>query len=463
VTSEILPASFRDPSGALFHQDNVLYRQVNPAYREDYEQLISSGLYQILVDKKLLIPHCEVALSLAYSDSAYKVLRPECVDYISYPYEWCFSQLKDAALATLRIQALAIEHNMTLKDASAYNIQFHQGQPVLIDTLSFVRYEEGQPWIAYRQFCQHFLAPLALMAYTDVRLNQLLRTNIDGIPLDLASRLLPTRSKLRFSILVHIHLHASSQNRYASAASEEQKKRVTSAKVSRMGLLGIVDNLKSAIEGLTWKPTKTEWGDYYEDTNYNADAMKHKKLLVEGYLSSISPAPSRIQDLGANTGTFSRIGAKFCKVISQDIDTVAVERNYLTACKNKEARLLPLLLDLTNPSPALGWAHDERMSLLQRGPSDVVMALALIHHLAISNNLPLSRIAAFFNKCCKNLIVEFIPKNDSQVVRLLASREDIFPDYTQAGFDEAFAPYFETLRSEAIKDSERFLYLMKAK
>lgn len=462
MTSKLLPASFRDPSGALFHRDNVLYRQVNPGYREDYEQLMSSGLYQSLVDEKLLIPHDEVEISLAHSDGAYKVLQPETVDYISYPYEWCFSQLKDAALTTLKIQALAIEHDMTLKDASAYNIQFHRGRPLLIDTLSFERYQEGQPWVAYRQFCQHFLAPLALMSYTDVRLNQLLRTNIDGIPLDLSSRLLPARSKLRFSLLVHVHLHASSQNRYADAAKGDQNK-IKSARVSRVGLLGITDSLKSAVERLKWKLTKTEWGDYYDDTNYDNEAMEHKKALVEEYLSSVSPAPSNIQDLGANTGTFSRIGTRHCSVISQDIDSVAVEKNYLHARDNSETNLLPLLLDLTNPSPALGWAHDERMSLVQRGPSDVVMALALIHHLAISNNVPLSRIAAFFNECCKSLIVEFIPKSDSQVERLLASREDVFPNYTQAGFEEAFLPYFTVLRSEPIKDCQRVLYLMKAK
>ena len=215
-----LGASFRDPSGFLFTTDASLYRQVNQSYQQDFDHLMNSGLYNELVKAGLLISHQEVDIDPADPQSCYKVLQPEEIEFISYPYEWCFSQLKDAALATLKIQKIALDYDMSLKDCSAYNIQFYSSRPLLIDTLSFERYNEGKPWDAYRQFCQHFLAPLSLMAYTDIRLSQLLRVYIDGIPLDLASRLLPSRARFNLSLLMHIYMHAASQQRYSSKAVE---------------------------------------------------------------------------------------------------------------------------------------------------------------------------------------------------------------------------------------------------
>jgi hypothetical protein len=182
------PSSFRDPSGYLFHRGAELYRQVNRRYQENYDLLTSSGLYDKLVAEGLLVPHEEVDLEPLDAATAYKTIKPLLVPFVSYPYEWCFSQLKDAALATLAIQKTAMSHGMSLKDASAYNIQFIDCRPVLIDTLSFERYVPGRPWIAYRQFCQHFLAPLALMSYRDPRVSQLLKAGLDGIPLDFCRR-----------------------------------------------------------------------------------------------------------------------------------------------------------------------------------------------------------------------------------------------------------------------------------
>ncbi len=193
-----LSSSFRDPSGFMFRKDNVLYRQVNKHYSEDYDKLLSSGLLDSLTKKGLLIPAEEVDITPAEKDLAYKILKPVEIPLISYPYEWSFSQYQDAALATLQIQKIAFEKGFALKDASAYNIQFYKGKAVFIDTLSFEPYREGEPWVAYRQFCQHFLAPLALMAHTDIRLSQLMRVYIDGIPLDLASRLLPAAPRWIF-------------------------------------------------------------------------------------------------------------------------------------------------------------------------------------------------------------------------------------------------------------------------
>ncbi len=459
----VLPSSFRDPSGFLFELDGTLYRQVNQSYLQDYEHLMESGLYQSLVKEELLIPHVECDLSLASSDHAARVIRPERLAYISYPYEWSFSELKDAALLTLRVQLLALKHGMILKDASAYNVQFYRGRPVFIDTLSFERYSDG-PWLAYKQFCQHFFGPLCLCSYTDQRLSQLFRIYIDGPPLDLVSRLLPAKTWFRYSILAHIHVHARSQQRFANIAEDKESVRIKarSTKVSLAQVTAITTQLEASIQKLRFNANDTEWGDYYENTNYHDAALECKKNLVREYLSFVSPAPVMIQDIGANDGTFSRIAAESCaNVVSQDIDHAAVEKNYLRVKKHKEKNILPLLLDLTNPSPGLGWANEERCAALTRSKCDVLMALALIHHIAISNNVPLNKIGYLFSQLCKYLIIEFVPKQDSQVKRLLTTRDDVFPDYTIEGFELAFCQYFTIERCTKVDGTERHLYLMK--
>jgi hypothetical protein len=449
-------ASFRDPSGFLFHDRGKLFRQVNRSYEADYALLRDSGLYDLLTGKGLLIPHREVSLDLARDDRAARVIEPDPVAFISYPYEWCFSQLKDAALATLRLQRLALKKGMTLKDASAYNIQFHQGRPVLIDSLSFTAYREGEPWVAYRQFCQHFLAPLALMARRDIRLGSLLRTHIDGIPLDLAARLLPWRSRLSPGLLMHIHAHARSQIKHQARRSVG-----TRTRVGKNALLGILDSLKGAVSGLEWRPGGTEWGAYYDDTNYSDSSLRTKQDLVGALLDRTTGGV--VWDLGANNGFFSRVASdRGMFTLAADIDPAAVEQNWLACRQGGRPLMLPLVMDLTNPSPGLGWDHRERDSLLDRGPADTVIALALLHHLAISNNVPLDRLAGFFARAGRHLIIEFVPKTDSQVQRLLATREDVFPGYHQAGFEQAFAGRFTIMEKRDIEGSERTLYLMRA-
>lgn len=451
------PGSFRDPSGFLFISNGILYRQINFIYKENYDLLMTSGLYEGLVESDQLIRHHEITADNLISGETYKLISPEVISFISYPYEWSFSQLKDAALLTLDIQKKSLALGMSLKDCSAYNIQFKNGRPIFIDTLSFEKYNEGLPWVAYRQFCQHFLAPLALMSYKDISLNQLLRTNIDGIPLGLASRLLPGSTKLRFSLLTHIHLHAKSQKHYA-----DKKIKADSKKISKLSMRGLIDNLESAIKGLSWNPTGTEWAEYYQETNYSSVMLDQKKELVEKYIKKTEP--ETVWDLGANTGLFSDLAAnRGIGTISFDVDPSCVELNYRECVKHHKKNVLPLLLDLTNPSPAIGWNNEERMSLTERGPADTILALALIHHLAISNNVPLVKIAEFFAGIGQNLIIEFVPKSDSMVQRLLTTREDVFPNYTQADFEEEFGRFFNIQSAQKIKDSERTIYLMEKK
>lgn len=454
-----LAASFRDPAGFLFRRDGVLYRQVNQVYAPHLTHLLASGLYQTLVEQQLLVA-LTAAPEVAPQDPAlaYQVYQPEPLPFISYPYEWCFGQLQAAALLTLRIQRLALAHDMWLKDASAYNIQWRAGRPILIDALSFERLSDPAapgPWPAYRQFCQHFLAPLALMAWRDVRLSRLLRVHLDGIPLDLAGRLLPWRSRLNWGCLAHIHLHAAAQQRYA-----DRPPAPTRYVMRRHQLIGLIDSLERTVRRLRWRAPVAGWAAYDAAGSYTPAALAHKEALVADYVRQADPAT--VWDLGANTGRFSLIAARQGRfTLAFDGDPGAVEAAYQAAAAAQTANFLPLWLDLTNPSPSLGWAQRERDGWRERGPADLLMALALLHHLAIGNNLPLADIARFFSRLAPWLILEFVPKSDPQAQRLLATRPDIFPAYTQAGLEEAFGLCYAVRRCEPLPESARLLYLLE--
>jgi hypothetical protein len=450
-----LGASYRDPSGFVFLMDGTLYRQVNERYRSDYERLLHSGLYERLVSAGDLIPHEEVDVTLAAAPGAAWVLRPETVPFVSYPYEWSFSQLKDAALLTLRVQKAAMACRMSLKDATPFNVQFHRGRAVLIDTLSFESLIDGQPWVAYRQFCECFLAPLALMCHADARLHQLLRPFLDGIPLDLASSLLPVRTRLNPGLAMHVHLHASAQRKLAGKPATAPTR-----SLGRHALEGLIDSLERTTRALKWTPAGTVWGDYYTDTNYSGAAFEHKREIVSAALDQLRP--SVVWDAGANTGAFSRLASdRGISTIAFDVDVAAVEKNYRTVVERGESNLLPLLLDLSNPSAALGWNNQERMSLVERGPADVVFALALVHHLAIGHNVPFDHLGQFFASIGRALVIEWVPKADSQVERLLSTREDIFDDYTRDAFEAAFARHFQIDSATRVRESERTIYTMR--
>lgn len=453
-----IPASFRDPSGFLFEREGTLYRQINRGYREDYERLIKSGLYKELTTKGLLISHSRADIEPCIEDCCYMTIEPVFIPFISYPYEWCFSQLKGAALATLEIQKTALSKDMSLKDASAYNIQFLDGKPVLIDTLSFERYKEGRPWIAYSQFCRHFLAPLELMARKDIRMGLLLKNFIDGIPLDLAGSLLPFSARFHFGSMMHIHLHARSERKYEKEeiAFEEVKG------LSRKSLLALIESLESAVRKLRWKPGGTEWAEYYDETNYSDEAFENKKRIVGEFLSRAGAR--EVWDIGGNDGTFSRIAVGLgADTVCMDVDPACVEKNYLKCVNEGEKKLLPLVVDLFNPSPPIGWRAEERMSIFERGPVQTVLALALIHHLMISNNVPMPMVASFFADLTETLIIEFVPKSDSQVQRLLVTREDIFEDYNIECFLTEFGEFFDIEARENVVPSERTIFLMRRK
>lgn len=451
----ILNSSFRDRSGFLFCKETILYRQVNFVYKENYDFLMDSGLYALLTEKKLMVSHEEVDITNRFNEGACKIIKPEFLPFISYPYEWCFSQLKDAALLTLEIQEIAMKKGMTLKDASAYNIQFRDGKPIFIDTLSFEKYYYKEPWVAYHQFCRHFLSPLLLMKYKDAGFLQLMKAYIDGIPLGFTSKMLPMKTFFMFPVLTHIHLHARSQKHF-----ENKKINFENKKIKPNSLFGLIDNLKSFIQNLNLKKTGSAWSDYAAKSNYSDAAINHKKQIIDMFLPG--SGHQTVLDIGANNGMFSRIASdKGIQTYSFDSDPYVVEENYLNCKKNNDTRILPLVMDITNPSPGTGWANLERAPLCERSKPDIIMALALIHHLVITDNIPFEKVAGYFSGLCKILIIEFIPVTDLQVQKLLTNRKDNFNYYTRESFEKAFLDFFSIIQKIKVNDSERIIYMMQ--
>lgn len=453
-------SSYRDPSGFIFTKDNIIFRAINNIYKENYIYFMESGLYKELCSKNYIIPHeeTEELNNIISDENIFKIIKPKKIPFITYPYEWCFSQLKDAAILTLKIQKIALKYNMILKDASAYNIQFLDGKPIFIDTLSFEMYNGDSTWIAFNQFTKHFIVPLILMSYKDIRLNQLLISNIDGIPVDLANNILPISSKLNPFVFMNIKMQTKFQKKYENKDQNVvENKDINNNKDKLINLnIYLQDNLNK----LKLKLKNTEWGEYYSTTNYDDISFQHKKTIVEDFINISNP--TSLWDFGANNGLFTRIASnKNINSLAFDIDPLACEFNYNQIKENNEKNILPVLFDLTNPSPSIGWANEERDSISYRDKPDIIMALALIHHLAISNNLNFDKIANYFSSLSKKLIIEFVPKEDSQVQKLLLTRKDIYEEYNIEHFETSFSKYYKIINKKNINNSKRTIYLME--
>ena len=453
-------SSYRDPSGFIFTKDNIIFRAINNIYKENYIYFMESGLYKELCSKNYIIPHeeTEELNNIISDENIFKIIKPKKIPFITYPYEWCFSQLKDAAILTLKIQKIALKYNMILKDASAYNIQFLDGKPIFIDTLSFEMYNGDSTWIAFNQFTKHFIVPLILMSYKDIRLNQLLISNIDGIPVDLANNILPISSKLNPFVFMNIKMQTKFQKKYENKDQNVvENKDINNNKDKLINLnIYLQDNLNK----LKLKLKNTEWGEYYSDTNYDDISFQHKKTIVEDFINISNP--TSLWDFGANNGLFTRIASnKNINSLAFDIDPLACEFNYNQIKENNEKNILPVLFDLTNPSPSIGWANEERDSISYRDKPDIIMALALIHHLAISNNLNFDKIANYFSSLSKKLIIEFVPKEYSQVQKLLLTRKDIYEEYNIEHFETSFSKYYKIINKKNINNSKRTIYLME--
>ncbi len=446
-----LPSSYRDNNGFVFEMDGQVYRQIHPQYQVHYKQLMQSGLYDELVKKNWLIPHTEIE-NKELNVSGGSVIHPVQIPFISYPYEWSFDMWKDAALLTLNIAMAALQKGMMMKDATPFNIQFYNGRPVFIDTLSFEIYDEGKPWIAYHQFTECFLAPLLLMHYCHPDTNKFFAVYPNGIPLDVLIGLLPNRSRWNVNTFLHIHLQAKFSGKQNQNSGKQSF-------FSKQKLQILLKGLHAFVNKLSIKKIKTTWDDYYTDTILGDAYLKAKTSLVQSFINQTDF--KTVIDLGANEGHFSLLFNNDKKVIATDFDPTCINELYLNIKKNGRENILPLVNNLTTPSPAIGWANTERDSFTTRLKADLVMALALVHHLAIANNVPLNLIAGWLKPMGEMLIIEFVPRSDEKVKLLLQNREDIFENYSLKNFKSIFTENYTILKEEQIAGTERVLFLMK--
>jgi hypothetical protein len=453
LNAQPLPSSYRDPSGFMFETEGVIYRQVNQVFREHFDHFISSGCYRHLVEKNLLVPHQQVDGIVADPSVHYTTLLPQRIPYISYPYEWCFHMLKDAALLTLQLVKECLPFGVLLKDATAFNVQWSDGKPVFIDTLSFEKYQPGRSWNAYRQFCENFLAPLLLMHYTGQPLQNMLLAYPDGIPLSMAASLLPARSRFSIHTYLHIHLHAGLSVKNKAPRAEEN--------FSQRKLEQLVESLASLVRSLKWNGSPSAWDDYYREAATRNTYLPAKKQIIENWLKEI-PATSSIIDLGANDGAFSVMAAAGNRmVIAVDSDHTSINRLYLRMKNENITGILPLVMDLSHPSPSIGVNNRERMSFLERTHVQVGLGLALIHHLCLGKNIPFEKVVAMLSPMMQYLVIEFVPKTDEKVQFMLRHRKDIYADYTLENFEAAFERSFSILQKKPVEASGRTLYFMK--
>lgn len=456
-TITIDPSSFRDPAGFVFRTNGQLYRQINDCYGATYEYFIASGLYELLKSKGMIVAHQEIKENLCSQNGFFLLLKPEQIPFISYPYEWCFSQMKEAALLTLELQLQAMHHGMSLKDATPYNIQFKKSRPILIDSLSFEKYDETKPWVAYRQFCEMFLNPLLLEHYCRIEAMPLLKHHFTGISAATTASLLPWKSKWNLGVRLHVMLQAGFKH---TNVSEEPKK----IAFSRQKMLNLIHHLISVVKGLSsGYPEKSGWNNYYEATILGEQYLASKKALIYSWIQHRNW--ERVLDLGANDGFFSKlIASRAALVIATDFDAPCIERLYNSLKNTSSENILPLVLDLANPSPAIGFANRERPSFLNRSSSSgLVLALALIHHLCITKGISLPQIASFFSSLGEELMVEFVPREDEKAKVLLSSQTHDFSEYTLENFEEAMDSFFVLITRERIEHSVRRLYHYKRK
>lgn len=442
------PSSFRDPDSKLEYDDEFYYRRFSKNYIPNYLHFKESGLKDRLLNEKFILPFEEINENKSIVNFDNIVLRVKKIPFVSYPYEWSFSQLKIAALLTLKINIIALEYGMILKDASMFNVQFIGSQAVFIDMGSFERYEQDSPWQAYYQFCKHFYAPLFLAAKKNSILPKLLQYFIDGIPLREVISLCNWYDFLNFGSFLHLYLHSKGEGKTVKSPNKY--------KVSKKQLINIFIHLESVITNLTVKHKKTVWENYNQNNNYEIESQLHKVKIIKKFLSQIKC--KKALDVGGNDGLYSQLLAdKGIYTLVVDIDELAVDR----AFKNKHNLIHPLHMNLVCPTPAIGWNNNERKSFWERCQVDVIQGLAIVHHLVITHDISFEEIAKKLAQHTKYIIIEFVSIDDSQTQILLKNKSHYSLSYNQDNFENAFNLYFNLIDKSKIVDSKRTLFLYK--
>jgi hypothetical protein len=444
----------------VYVDDDAVWRGLSKEALADFEALAASRFFADAIARGDIVATERVDDTAAVPDEWAAVLRHQRIEVLSYPYEWPFEMLRDAALLQLSLTRGALAEKLITKDASAYNVQFVGIKPVFVDVGSFERLRGGEPWPGYRQFCELFLNPLLVQALRDVPFQPLLRGSVHGISPGLAADLLRGEGRFTKGVFTHVKLHARAERRYADADRERDVK----AELQRAGFgPGIIDaqlkNLEKAVRGLRWAKQDSTWSDYSDRAHYDDGDLGAKERFVAAAVAA--SAPRRVLDLGANDGHFSRLAleAGASSVVAVDSDDLVVDRLYRDLRRDGEQRILPLVLDLSDPSPGLGWRSRERPAFVDRVRPDLVLCLAVVHHLALTNTVPLDEIVAFLADFGAPVVVEFPHHDDPMAARMLArKRPGVFDAYHRANWERALSARFTIRVTETLPGGTRTLY-----
>ncbi|MBI5595444.1 MAG: methyltransferase [Elusimicrobia bacterium] len=448
--------SFRDPDSRVFLQGGHVLRGLSAQGAGEWRAVSKAKFFRKAVDEGRIVRSEERKGEAPWE----LILVHERVPFVSYPYEWGFAMLQDAALLTLDLQLAALAEGFTLKDGSAYNVQFHGTRPIFIDVGSFERLKPGSVWAGYRQFCEQFLYPLMLRSYRGLPFGPWLRGRLEGIGAADASRLLGWRGALKPGVFPHVILQARLQKGHAADDADlrgEIKEAGFGAELLAAGL----QRLRKLVSDLRWDPEVSAWSGYGCGEHYSAADLRRK----DGFLREALGARARslAWDLGANRGDYSRVLAETCHtVVALDADAATHEGLFreLRSGPMKE-RVLPLAVDLADPSPGQGWLGKERRRLEERGRPDFVLAFALLHHLRLSAGVPAAELADWLAGLGADAVVEFVAKEDPAARRLLARKDDRYADWTEASFQALFSSRFQVIKREALSGGLRVLFQLR--
>jgi len=461
------PGSFRDRDSRVVVSGDAIYRALSPEGAEDWEAFSGSPLLEQLTAAGRVIGTREVDPSVLGESQDLlptgitKVLEHDRVPFVSYPYEWTFSMLQDAAKLQLELGAAAIDSGLDLKDATPYNVQFIGSQPTFIDIGSFEKITEGEPWIAYRQFCMLYLYPLLFQAHKDIPFHPWMRGSIDGIqPID-AIKVFSLRDRLRRGVFLHTSLHARLDRRANKSGPGSAEENKTKRQVKPGQIKAQLESMNRLVSKLKWKAGETSWSGYRQSNTYSDEDDRRKQAFVGEVAAQLKPGLT--WDMGCNDGAYSRIAAENSeRVVAFDFDHATVEALYRSLREEGNTKILPLVRNLADPSPALGWRGLERKTLADRGAPDLMLALALIHHVSISANIPIADFLQWARDLETTLLVEFPKRTDPMVRALLANKhEGANPDYEEGNFERELEKRFEVERREELPSGDRILYLAR--
>ena len=452
------PGSFRDWDSRVFYDDARVLRALSEDGLADWVALSESKLFEQAVAEGKLVATSRIDdASIA---GAAAVLEHERIPFVSYPYEWTFAMLQDAALLQLELLRRGLEENLILKDSSSYNVQWRGARPVFIDVGSFERLRQGEPWAGYRQFCMLFLNPLLLQAYKGVDFRPWLRGSLEGITPVEARRLVSFRDLFRRGVMTNVALHARLERRHDDS-ERDVKSELKRAGFKKELIAANVRRLEKLVRALEWEPGSTAWSDYSATTSYDeVDAARKEEFVREVVHTR---AWNLVWDIGCNEGRHSRIAAENARyVVALDGDPAVVDRLYRSLAVEGETTILPLVADVTDPSPALGWQGLERKTLEARGRPELTLCLAVLHHVAIGGNVPVPEFLSWLAGLGTALVIEFPTRDDPRVATLLKRKKaGAHPDYDREPFERALAERFEIERTEELAGGTRVLYHAK--